>query len=87
MRLFMLAVLIALAAGSMSLYDQEGRRVDSLREKAGGSVEVFDQESRRTGWGRRNADGSIELFDMDGRRIGTITRDGRVIQMHGREGR
>ena len=88
MRPLLLAVLVlAAAAGTLDFYDMEGKRIGTVKENPGGRLDVFDAESNRAGWGRRNRDGSIELFAPDGRRIRTITRDGRVIQMHGREGR
>jgi len=54
-------VAIALAAaGTLDLYDRDGKRAGTVREGPGGRADVFDAESRRVGWGRRNTDGSLE---------------------------
>lgn len=71
-----LAITLAAIAGTVDLYDVEGKRVGTVREGPGGRVDVYDAESNRAGWGRRNRDGSIELFDADGRRTGTVDRNG-----------
>lgn len=92
-RPLLLVALLALAAvlTTWDMFDAQGQRAGTVRERAGGAVEIFDRDSRRIGWGRRGTDGSLELFDMRGNRIGE-SRGGRIIltdptQLRGKERR